>query len=536
MKQSYLMERRSFLRGAGVAMALPALEIMSPAISGSPASAAARQANAPVRLCVLYKGCGVNPSSWDVTGGAETKFRLPKLLTPLERHRNDIAILSGIDSDHRANGTHVSATLAFMTGQVKKSNYKQAPSFDQVIADEIGSQTPVKSLVLRGDPYIDKNDSSENFLSYDQQGQPLPVAADPEVVFHSLFRGFNNQSYRESTKSILDQVKESYRAVAAKASRNDRETLEQYLSSVRDVERQISQFKANDDEQRQRRIAQIPAVTAARHMGERVKAMLDLIAIAFWTDTTRVATLMMAHTESRGIYDFIGINEEFHYLSHFVRNRQVIPNFDRINQWHAAQFAYFIDRLKSFRDGEQSLFDNSIVLFGSGLKHGDYHSVADLPLVLSGGGGGGRIKLGRYVRHRHAPNGNLLLKLMQLMGVEREAFGNSQQPLAGVTETGTFNPAVVDDGSWKVQSTQGNQIVVKGLLKVQVTTDDPNLYLLQLSDGDNIEIRSNFGNINGSKMDLHVGSVLTLVGEFKQAADQRVISKVVSFKVEQRDL
>ncbi|MFT7639628.1 MAG: hypothetical protein ACI9G1_001365 [Pirellulaceae bacterium] len=527
MNHSYLINRRSFLRGTGVAMSLPLLEIMSPAI----ASAAAANKKQDLRLCVLYKGCGVNPSSWDITGGGETKFNLSTLLSPLERHKNDIAILSGIDSDHRANGTHVSATLAFMTGQTKKSNFKQAPSFDQVIADEIGDRTPIKSLVLRGDPYIDNNDSSENFLSYDKEGQPLPVAADPEVVFNSLFRGFNNKAYRDSTKSILDQVKDSYQAVANKASNSDRATLEQYLTSIRDVEKEIDQFKSNDDADRQKRIAGVREFTAAQNMGERVKAMLDLIAIAFWTDTTHVATMMMAHTESRGIYDFIGINEEFHYLSHFVRNRQVIPHFDRINQWHASQVAYFIDKLKSFKDGDQTLFDNSMVLYGSGLKHADYHSVADLPLVLTGGGGG-EFKLGRYVRYRHAPNSNLLLKLMQMMGVQRDSFANSSEPLPGITETGTFNPAAVDDGTWKIQSIEADKIVVKGLLKVQVTADDPNLYLIQLSDGSNVEIRSGFGNINGNKMDLHVGSVMTLTGEIRKIGDKQVITKVVNYDLD----
>ena len=525
MTESYLIPRRTLLRGAGVAMALPALEIMSPAI----ASAAGKETRNNLRLAVLYKGCGVNPSTWDVVGGSEKEFDLPKLLSPLEAHKRDITILSGIDSDHRANGTHVAATLAFMTGDVKKSNYRQSQSFDQAIADTVGETTPVRSLVLRGDPYIDKNDSSENFLSYDRDGNPLPAAADPEVIFNVLFKGFNNAAFRAQTKSILDQVKESYQAIARKASRHDRETLEQYLTSVRDVEKEIAQFKANSDAERQRRIAGIREFTAARHMGERIKAMLDLVAIAFWTNTTRVASLVMAHTESRGIYDFIGINDEFHYLSHFVRNRKVIPHFDRVNQWHATQFAYFLDKLKSFRDGGASLFDNSIVLFGSGLKHGDYHSVADLPLVLSGGGGS-RIKLGRFVRYNHSPNGNLLLKLMQMMGVKRDRFGNSTGPLAGITETGTFHPAAVDDGTWRVVSTSEKQIIVRGLLQVRVTVDDPNLYLIQLSDGSHIEIRSDFGNINGNKMDLYVGSVMTVTGEFKKAGGKHVLTKIVKYE------
>ena len=159
MTRSYLIPRRTFLRGSGAAMALPLLEIMSPAVSRA---ADTTDRKDRLRMCVLYKGCGVNPNAWDITGGSETKFELSKLLAPLESHKRDITILRGIDSNLRANGGHVQATLAFMTGELKKSNFKQSVSFDQVIADAIGGSTPVKSLVLRGDPYIDQGDPSEN--------------------------------------------------------------------------------------------------------------------------------------------------------------------------------------------------------------------------------------------------------------------------------------------------------------------------------------------------------------------------------------
>lgn len=525
MKNAYEIPRRTLLRGAAAALALPALEIMSPA-------AGAESTSSQLRLCTLYKGCGVNPSSWDVHG-TETEFQLSKLLTPLQENRDDITLLSGIDSDHRANGNHVSATLAFMTADVKKSNFRQSQSFDQVIADADPTDSPVRSLVLRGDPYVDRNDSSENFLSYGADGNPMPVAADPEVVFNSLFRGFNNRRFREETQSILDEVQDSYRAVARRASVNDRETLEQYLQSVRDVEQQIARFRVNKDGARQSRIEQVQEFTAARDMGERIRAMLELIAIAFWTNTTRVATLMMAHTESRGIYDFIGINEEFHYLSHFVRNRQVIPHFDRINQWHTGEFNWFLNRLKSLPDGDRRLFDNCIVMYGSGLKHADYHSVADLPLVLSGGAGG-QLKLGRYVRYDHAPNGSLLLKLMQMMGVERDNFGNSDGPLKGITETGSFLHDVVDDGAWAIQSNKDGVIRVRGRLVVRVTADDPNLYVIELSNGSEVSIRAKFGNINGNRMDLYVGSVVVLTGEYREVDGQSVISKVTGYTVEER--
>ncbi|MEC9094288.1 MAG: DUF1552 domain-containing protein [Planctomycetota bacterium] len=527
MKHPYLIPRRTFLHGVSTSIALPVLEIMSPALA-----AAGPAENQDLRLCVLYKGCGVNPSSWDILGGSERKFELSSILAPLADHRRDITVLSGIDSDHRANGTHVSATLAFMTGDVKKSNFKQSQSFDQVVADQIGGSTPVQSLVLRGDPYIDKNDSSENYLSYDREGRPLPVAADPEVVFNRLFRGFNNEAFRKKTQSILDEVRESYDAVLRRASQADKRVLDQYLESVRDVEKEISKFQNKSPAGKNLGDpAAIEPITAAQDLGQRIKAMLDLVAIAFWTDTTRVASLMMAHTESRGLYDFIGINEEFHYMSHFVRNRKVIPHFDRINQWHTEQFAYFLSRLKSFQDGEGTLFDHSVVLYGSGLKHADYHSVADLPLVLSGGGGG-QIKLGRHVRYSHEPNGNLILKLMQIMGCPQAGFGNGTEPLRGISENGTFREDPVDDGNWKVVQEGSGQIVVRGLLQVLVTPEDPNLYVIRLSDQSQVEIRAGFGNINGNRMDLHVGSVMTLTGKTKQVSRASVITHVEKYVVE----
>ena len=519
---SYLISRRTFLRGVGATLALPVLEIMSPALSyGGVRKPSAKT----LRACVLYKGCGVNPSAWDITGATETTFELSKLLVPLKAHQKDITILSGINSSPKANGGHKQDSIAFMTGLPMQSKFKQSPSFDQIIANEIGTKTPVKSLVLRGDPYLDRDDVSENFLSYDAAGDPLPTADDPEIVFNTLFRGFNNAARRAETTSVLDRVKDSYRAVARKASGPDRQTLDQYLSSIRDVELQIAQFKGETDPERQARITSIKDFPATSNVGERIKAMLDLIAIAFWTNTTNVASLLMSHTESRCVYDFLGVNEELHYLSHFVRARkQVLPNFDKINQWHTTQFAYFLDKLKSFKDGDGTLFDNSVVLFGSGIKHSDYHSVNDLPLVVSGGGGG-QLALGRYVRYQNEPNSNLLLRLMQIMGVKADAFGESTRPLPGLTEMANFKNDVVDDGTWSILKEENGQMEVKGLLKLSVSVEDPNLYFIQLSNKAVIEIRADFGTINSSHLDRSVGSVVTLRGECKEVNGRKVITK-----------
>jgi hypothetical protein len=446
-KISYLIPRRTFLRGVGAALALPSLEIMSPALS----YAKAAPANKALRMAVLFKGAGVNPSSWDITGATETDFELSKLLSPLEKNKSDIVLLRNIEGSGKGGG-HESATVNFMTGQLRKSRLIQRQSFDQVIADHVGKNTPVKSLQLRSDTYLDGNDPAENFLSYDQDGKALPVEDKPEVVFNHLFKGFHNSGFRQHTKSVLDEVKESYAAIARKASNQDKQVLEQYLQSVRDVERDIEQFSAQNNPVRDARLREIRPVPAANNLADRTRAMLELMALAFWTDMTRVCTLIMAHTESRSTFEFLGINDELHMLSHFVRTRNRssgLSGYDKINHWYVQQFGQFIDRLKSLKDADGTVFDNSAILFGSGIKHGDYHSVSDLPLVLAGGGGG-KILPGRYVEYPNVPNGNLHLKLMEIMGVEREQYGNSTGVLTGISEKANLAPRYVDDGTWKV--------------------------------------------------------------------------------------
>ena len=527
---SYLIERRTFLRGACASLALPLLEIMSPALSYGVEK---KGVGKNLRACVLFKGCGVNPSAWDITGGTEREFELSKLLLPLKAHQKDVTILSGINSSSKANGGHKQDSVAFMTGRGVQSKFKQVQSFDQVIAEAIGGKSPVKSLVLRGDPYYDRDDFSENYLSYDAVGEAIPTADDPEIIFNTLFRGFNNRAHREATSSVLDGVKESYRAVVRKASGADRQTLEQYLAAVREVEVEIEQFKGDGDRERQERIAGIKDFPASGNLGERIKAMLDLIAIAFWTNTTRVASLMMSHTESRSVYDFLGVNEELHYLSHFVRARKaVLPNFDKVNQWHVGQFGYFLDKLKSFREGEGTIFDQSVVLFGSGIKHSDYHSVNDLPLVISGGGGG-QIALGRHVRYDNEPNSNLLLKIIQMMGVKADAYGESTRSIPGVSELANFQPKSVDDGSWGILKEENGQMEVKGLLKLSVSVENPNLYYLELSNRTVVEIRSDFGAINSSHLDRSVGSVVRLSGEWKEENGKKVVTKFKNLVVQE---
>ncbi|MCM8536424.1 MAG: DUF1552 domain-containing protein [Lentisphaeraceae bacterium] len=523
MKKSYLIPRRTFLRGLGATcIGLPNLEIMANNQS---------KAKAPLRMAVLYKGCGVNPNSWDITGATEDNFKLSKTLSPLEKNKKDILVLRGIDSHPRANGGHPSLSIAFMSGLPKNKRFEQRYTFDQLIADKIGQSTPVKSLVMRSDHFLDPNDPVENFLSYDKTGKPLEVESSPEFVFNKLFKGFNNQKYRQQTTSVLDDIKESYLAVNRKASKQDKEVLTQYLQSIREVEKSIDKYKNKTPNKTQEaRFRNLPPLSGSTNdMPGRTKAMLDLIALAFWTDMTRVSSLMMAHTESRTIYDFLGINDELHYLSHFARNKKAIPGYDKINQWYVAQLNYFISKLKSLKDGHQTLFDNSLIMFGSGMKHGDYHSVTDLPMILSGGAGG-QLKLGRYVKYSKESNSNLLLKMMHLMGVKEEKYGLSTRPTKGLTEKANFKDYSADDGSWKILKKDSTTIEVKALLKSEFSEGNPNRYILKLSGNKEIEIKAPYMNIHKTRMDGATGSVVNLKGKFKLEGKNIVIHNVLSCK------
>ena len=220
-RQGYLISRRHLLQGAAsVSIGLPLLEIMSPAVAT--ASEKAKSESEAKRLCVLYKGCGVFPHAWDIAGGTETEFELSSLLKPLEAVKDDLLVLRNLDHLFgKNNGGHLVAPSLSMTGALPDKSKKSYSSIDQVVADEIGKLTPVKSLQLTADS-LWKQHPWINYLSHDKHGNPIPPDRDPGLVFDKLFRGMNNETYRRQTKSVLDAVKESSGDVLRKASRSTR--------------------------------------------------------------------------------------------------------------------------------------------------------------------------------------------------------------------------------------------------------------------------------------------------------------------------
>jgi hypothetical protein len=523
-RNSYLIPRRTLLRGAGVSLALPLLDIMSPAVSSAESTK-----DAPVRLCVLYKGCGVNPHSWDIVGGTETDFELSRILQPLSAVRDDILVVGNLDN--QGSSDHMDAPGTFMSATKHKGLNRY--SFDQRVADHIGNETPIKSMQLTADN-VWKQHPWLNILSYDNNNQPLRGQHDPQSVFDMMFKDTSRAGRQNELLSILDGVKEVSSSLSRKVSARDKRVLEQYFDSIRDVENGIQQARQNSRAvDLDTKLSDIDPSLKVGNLGERIKAMLDLITLAFWTDSTRVISCMLANTNSRSHYDFMGVNAEFHYVSHHVRNKKVLPAYDKINIWHTDQLKYLIERLKSINDGNATLFDNSLILWGSGIKHGDYHSLTDLPLVVAGGGGG-QVELGRHVRYPGSqPYGNLLLTLMNIMGSDATGIGDSTGQLPGITEKANFEPANPDDGSWKIVKSDDNTLTAKGLLRISIEADDVEYYQLRLSDRSDLEIRIPFMNNHKLRFDRCVGKVVTVTGKYKVDGEKKTIVALTKAELEQ---
>ena len=523
-RNSYLIPRRTMLTGAGMSVALPLLDIMSPAISHAKPTA-----QPSPRLCVLYKGCGVNPHAWDIVGGTETDFELSKILQPLAGVQEDILVVGNLDNE--GSSDHLDAPTTFMSGA--RRNRVNRYSFDQRIADQIGSDTPIKSMQLTADN-VWKQHPWLNILSYDKNDQPMRGQYDPQAVFNAMYKDETRDVQQKELLSVLDGIQEASSALARRGSIRDQQVLEQYYESIRDVEKSIHRARQNSRDVQLDETAEIydPNIEMG-NLGDRIKAMLDLITLAFWTDSTRIISCMLANTNSRVHYDFMGVNAEFHHVSHHVRNRQVLPAYDKINIWHAGQLRYLIDKMKSIKESEGTLFDNSLILWGSGIKHGDYHSLTDLPLILTGGAGG-RLELGRHVRYPQAqPYANLLLTMMKIMGANAKSIGDSTGQLSGITEKANFKPTNPDDGSWRLVNSEGDTLTAKGLLRISIESDNE-YYQLRFSDKSDLEIRIPYMNNHKLRFDRCVGKVVTVTGQYKMVEGKKTIVNLTTAELESR--
>jgi len=382
----------------------------------------------PRRLGIFHKGNGIDPAGWEATG-TETKFTLSKNLQPLQRSMKDIVILSNISNIPK--GDHYASMPLFMTG-VKSRNPGQ--TFDQVIAEHIGTSTQFKSFQLSAEP-VDVRATSLNSLSYDKEGRPLPVERNAQFAFDRLFRGLGDAGFREEMGSVLDAIRGPTSDLLKRASSLDKTVISDYLDSVRDVEQAIEREEAvgalrpNLDKVKN-------DIVKLDDFPSKMKTMIDLVALAFWTDATRVASCIMALESSRRIHDFLNLSADFHWSSHFNRNAKLAEQFNCANTWYISQFGEAIAKMKSLKEYDgSSVFDHSVLMFGSGLGHGGNHGGSNLPLVLAGGSQSG-LNTGRLLKYPdQPPHANCLLTLIQNFGLELDQYTNSTGTLDRLRKT-----------------------------------------------------------------------------------------------------
>lgn len=457
VQQRAALTRRNFLRGLGACIALPAFESIMPvrslaALAGSGSTKLATTASgAPLRTAFLYFPNGAIQSKWWPKGDG-TNFELSRTLEPLASVRQHIQVLGGLDHVNATAGPdgagdHARANGTFLTGvRMKKSatNIRAGISIDQVIAREVGHLTRLPSLELTCDAGRNTGACDSGYscayqynVSWSSATTPMTPEANPRQVFERLFGAGSTEQRenelkrrREEQRSILDFVMEDARDMQRRLNANDKDKLDQYLTGVRELEARIQRAERLGDPKNpaQETPAGIPPTYA-----EHIQLMFDTLVLAFQTDSTRVATMLLAHDGSNRSFAEIGIPEGHHDLSHHRNNQEWIQKLSDIDLWYAKQFGRFIERLRDTKDVDgKSLLENSMILYGSGNADGNNHTHVNLPVILAGGGGG-TLTPGRFIKHGSKPASNLFFSMAERMGVRGlERFGDSTGRLANI--------------------------------------------------------------------------------------------------------
>jgi len=446
--------RRNFLRGLGTVIALPALESLVPVRSFAAATTAAA-AKPPVRMGFFFVPNGIHMPDWTPTAeGAD--FQLPWIMQPLQPYKNELLVMSGLTQDHgRANGDgggdHARSAASWLTGaQPLKSegaDIRAGTSVDQHAANIIGKQTRFPSIELGLEPgrLGGKCDSGyscayQNNISWRTENTPAAREINPRAVFERFFstamssdKGAAAQRRQLLKKSILDFVLEDANALSRKVNGSDRQKLDEYLTAVREIEERVAAAERQISDAHKGIIAdyEIPEGMPESYE-EHAKIMMDMLVLAFQTDSTRVATLMLANEGSNRTYRNLNISHAHHELSHHQGNPENQKLIREINRFHLRQFAYLLNRLRSIPEGDGCMLDNCMLLYGAGLADGNAHEHNNLPLVMAGRAGG-RILPGRHVRYAaETPMCNLFVSMLDRVGTPVSSFGDSTGALRGL--------------------------------------------------------------------------------------------------------
>jgi len=524
MNRNWKIDRRSFLRGAaGALLPLPFLNLMeAKSLIGTRPSGDSAD-SPPLRFMTLFKPNGVYPPSWNVNGGTEFDFRMSPLMAPFAKHKDDLLILDNMGDF--GFSSHANSTRRFLSGHHQNVD---SPSIDQIIADKIRGDTPHRSLELTTEGLF-TGQFGCSYISYGEGGAPISRESDPQLIFDRLFRNpMSDPEQRQAMASLLDRVNEDAKTLARKAGYEDRHTLDEYLTAVRETEVRVQNMnQAGNGPSID--FSQLKRPESGANLDEQVEIMIDLISLALWTDSTRCITYMLGNSNSRMVFDFLGIAEQHHYLSHFFRNfsRTNLESLLKISLWHMEKFDYLLTKLKSYRDQNGSLLDHTVVLFGSGMGHSDNHTVQRIPIVLAGGKG--KLKTGRYVRFAENQElSKLHLSLLQTFDAGVDSYSSSSTPLPGLN--GDYFPEYRERPFDTWTKRDGGAITAQGRLRMSDDLDEAKIFYIDIEGRSPVRIEVDFWDFHNFNLAYHVGTPIILSGNGSDAGSQLLITKVTDLK------
>jgi hypothetical protein len=427
------LPRRTFLRGMGATVALPLLDAMIPA-----ATAAGLTPAKPVkRLGFVFMPMGSDITRWTPEGG-EKLDQLSPTLQSLAGVKDHVSVITNLELGPAYPGTHATSNAAFLSAaqakQTESSDYFLGTTVDQIAAQQMGRETQLPSLEMSMDlmQTVGQCDNGyacvyQNNLSWASPTTPLPAEAHPRLVFESLFGEGGTSEERQAAlrkrASLLDWVGEDLSRLKRELGAADRSKVDDYLDSVREVERRIQRAEADAKDNPLPDLDRPMGVPAA--YADHARLMFELQMLAFQGDITRVTTFQLARETSNRTYPEIGVSDPHHPLSHHGNDPDKIARMAKINQFHVSLFAEFLDKMKATSDGDGSLLDNSLFLYGSGMGNPNLHDHTNLPIIVAGGAAGG-MKGGRHIRYdKPTPLANLHVTLLEKAGVNVEKFGDS---------------------------------------------------------------------------------------------------------------
>ena len=435
MSDNASFPRRTVLKGLGAAVTLPWLE------SIPVAHAAAKASAPPTRIAYIYVPNGIHMQDW-TPKEVGSNFKLPMILEPLSKVKKKLTVFTGLTHDKaRANGDgpgdHARSAATFLTAsQARKThgaNIKVGVSVDQVAVQAVKGQTPLQSLELGIDRGANSGNCDSGYscaysanISWKTSTTPTAKEVNPRLVFERLFGGQSDKDRlrREKyKKSVLDFVLAEAQGLRRKIGINDQRKIDEYLSSVREIEQRIQLTE--------RKQIQNPDKSFKKPMGtprgnqDHIRLMYDLMVLAFQADVTRVSTFMVANAGSNRTYRNIGVSGGHHSLSHHGNNREKQNKIRKINRYHVEQLAYFLEKMDSIKEANGSLLDNCMIMYGCAIGDGNRHNHDNLP-VLVAGSGNGKMPTNRHIKYpRNTPLANLFVSMLQGFGAKADAFGDS---------------------------------------------------------------------------------------------------------------